>query len=148
MAGANGEAGGSASVPWDLIRQVLERGRADGLNDVQLASGIHTVLMSHGLLADPEAIPATVGELYDWARRELGEGGERIEFKACRYQETGDIDLSAVESGGEGVYVSVGAAPTLRAFISRIREEQPIPEGLEQLVRLAVEKIRRQQVAA
>jgi hypothetical protein len=35
---------------WEIIRQVLDKGRADGLDDVQLAGGIYTVLVSHGLV--------------------------------------------------------------------------------------------------
>ncbi|GLS73633.1 hypothetical protein GCM10007890_56480 [Methylobacterium tardum] len=35
---------------WELIREVLVKGRADGLDDVQLAGGIYTVLVSHGLI--------------------------------------------------------------------------------------------------
>lgn len=145
MAGANGEAGGSASVPWDLIRQVLERGRADGLDDVQLASGIHTVLVSHGLLADPDAVPATVGELYDWARRELGEGGEDFEFKATRERTGGGLALS-VSNGS--VYALVHRNPTSDRILCRITDHERVPEGFAPLVREAVEKIRRQQVPA
>lgn len=33
-----------------LIREVLARGRRDGLSDVQIAGGIEVVLDSHGLL--------------------------------------------------------------------------------------------------
>lgn len=36
--------------PWELIRQVLAKGRADGLDDVQLAGAVYTVLVSHGLV--------------------------------------------------------------------------------------------------
>jgi hypothetical protein len=36
--------------PWELIRQVLAKGRADGLDDTQLAGGVYTVLVSHGLV--------------------------------------------------------------------------------------------------
>ena len=36
--------------PWELIRQVLAKGRADGLDDVQLAGAVYTVLVSHGLM--------------------------------------------------------------------------------------------------
>lgn len=38
------------SGPAALIREVLARGRADGLDDVQLAGGIQVVLESRGLL--------------------------------------------------------------------------------------------------
>lgn len=37
-----------APSPWELIRRVLVKGHSDGLNDVQLAGGIYTVLVSHG----------------------------------------------------------------------------------------------------
>ncbi len=40
----------AAPSPWELIRQVLARGRADGLDDVQLAGGVYAMLVSHGLL--------------------------------------------------------------------------------------------------
>ncbi|AMB45050.1 hypothetical protein Y590_09090 [Methylobacterium sp. AMS5] len=35
--------------PWELIRQVLAKGRADGLDDIQLAGAV-AVLTSHGLM--------------------------------------------------------------------------------------------------
>ena len=35
---------------WELIRQVLAKGRADGLDDVQLAGAVYTVLTSHKLM--------------------------------------------------------------------------------------------------
>lgn len=35
---------------WELIREVLAKGRADGIDDVQLAGGIYSVLVSHGLI--------------------------------------------------------------------------------------------------
>ena len=36
--------------PWELIRQVLAKGRADGLDDIQLAGGVYAMLVSHGLM--------------------------------------------------------------------------------------------------
>lgn len=42
-------------APWELIRDVLARGRADGLSDVQLAGGVYAVLVSHGLLQEGRA---------------------------------------------------------------------------------------------
>ena len=41
------EVGGTET--WDLIRQVVTKGREDGLGDDQLAGAIYTVLRSHGL---------------------------------------------------------------------------------------------------
>ncbi len=41
--------------PWEMIRQVLAKGRADGLDDVQLAGGIYAVLVSHGLIQEGRA---------------------------------------------------------------------------------------------
>ena len=41
--------------PWELIRETLARGRADGLSDVQLAGGVYAVLVSHGLLQEGRA---------------------------------------------------------------------------------------------
>jgi len=38
-----------------LIREVLARGRRDGLNDTQIAGGIEVVLDSHGLLQSEAA---------------------------------------------------------------------------------------------
>ncbi len=40
----------AAPSPWELIRQVLAKGRADGLDDVQLAGGVYAMLVSQGLL--------------------------------------------------------------------------------------------------
>lgn len=44
-----------ASAPWTLIRDVLARGRADGLDDTQLAGGVYAALASHGLLTGGRA---------------------------------------------------------------------------------------------
>lgn len=37
-----------APSPWEVIRAVLAKGRADGLDDLQLAAGVYTALVSHG----------------------------------------------------------------------------------------------------
>jgi hypothetical protein len=42
-------------APWELIRETLARGHADGLSDVQLAGGVYAVLVSHGLLQEGRA---------------------------------------------------------------------------------------------
>lgn len=41
-----------APSPWEIIRRVLAKGRADGLDDLQLAGAVYTVLASHGLITD------------------------------------------------------------------------------------------------
>lgn len=41
--------------PWEIIREVLVRGRADGLDDVQLSGGVYAILVSHGLLQEDRA---------------------------------------------------------------------------------------------
>lgn len=38
--------------PWELIRAAVAKGRADGLDDTQLAGGIYTALASHGLILE------------------------------------------------------------------------------------------------
>jgi hypothetical protein len=40
---------------WTVIREVLEQARADGLNDVQTAGGIYTVLVARGLISEGRA---------------------------------------------------------------------------------------------
>jgi hypothetical protein len=37
-------------APWELIREVLAKGREDGLDDLQLAAAVYTVLVGRGLL--------------------------------------------------------------------------------------------------
>lgn len=44
-----------ASSPWEVIRQVLAKGRTDGLDDLQLAGAVYTVLASHGLITEGRA---------------------------------------------------------------------------------------------
>lgn len=44
-----------AAAPWVLIRDVLAKGRADGLDDTQLAGGVYAALASHGLLTGGRA---------------------------------------------------------------------------------------------
>lgn len=44
-----------APAPWEIIREVLARGHADGLDDVQLAGGVYAVLISHGLIQEGRA---------------------------------------------------------------------------------------------
>lgn len=39
-----------APSPWEVIRAVLAKGRADGLDDLQLAAGVYTALVSQGLM--------------------------------------------------------------------------------------------------
>lgn len=41
--------------PWELIRAVLAKGRADGLDDLQLAGGVYAVLVAEGLLSEGRA---------------------------------------------------------------------------------------------
>ncbi|MGU3545772.1 hypothetical protein [Methylobacterium sp. A52T] len=45
----------ASPAPWEFIREALAKGRADGLDDVQLAGGIYVVLVSHGLIQDGRA---------------------------------------------------------------------------------------------
>lgn len=42
-------------APWEIIRQVLAKGRADGLDDMQLAGGVHSVLVAKGLISEGRA---------------------------------------------------------------------------------------------
>lgn len=44
-----------APSPWEIIRQVLAKGRADGLDDLQLAGAVYTVMASHGLIQEGRA---------------------------------------------------------------------------------------------
>lgn len=39
-----------APSPWEVIHAVLATGRADGLDDRQLAAGVYASLASHGLI--------------------------------------------------------------------------------------------------
>lgn len=39
-------------TPWVIIEAVLAKGRADGLNDRQLAGGVYTVLVDRGLIVE------------------------------------------------------------------------------------------------
>lgn len=130
-----------------LIRQVLAKGHADGLTDTQLAGGIYTVLSSHGLLKDLQLVPATVGELYDWARREIGEGGDRFEFKAVRETYGRGLLLSASD-GDEGRYVHVRRDRTDGEMLVPIPTDDPVPDRLDAMVREAVDRIRRARPAA
>ncbi|SFM41143.1 hypothetical protein [Methylobacterium pseudosasicola] len=41
--------------PWEVIRAVLAKGRADRLDDIQLAGAVYTVMASHGLITEGRA---------------------------------------------------------------------------------------------
>ncbi|TXM95844.1 hypothetical protein FV222_19825 [Methylobacterium sp. WL103] len=41
--------------PWELIQEVLIKGRADGLNDRQLAAGVYSILVAKGLISEGRA---------------------------------------------------------------------------------------------
>lgn len=41
--------------PWELVRAVLAKGRADGLDDTQLAGGVYAVLVAEGLISEGRA---------------------------------------------------------------------------------------------
>lgn len=44
-----------APSPWEIIGQVLAKGRADGLDDIQLAGAVYTALASHDLVTEGRA---------------------------------------------------------------------------------------------
>lgn len=44
-----------APAPWELIRAVLAQGRKDGLDDLQLAGGVYSVLVARGLISEGRA---------------------------------------------------------------------------------------------
>lgn len=42
-------------APWEIIRDVLDKGRADGLDTLQLAGGVYAVLVARGLISEGRA---------------------------------------------------------------------------------------------
>lgn len=42
-------------TPWRLIREVLDRGQADGLNSRQQAAGVYSILVAKGIISEGRA---------------------------------------------------------------------------------------------
>ncbi len=136
---------------FELIRDVVAKGRADGLGDEQLAAGVYVVLVSHGYLPDHAARRLTVGQLYDHARRRIGDGGDRFEFRAVRDASGAGMRLSASQNGGAelgDLYFTIERGTGIRPDFAPIPTDYPVPEGLEGLVRELVDRIRRARPAA